>query len=168
MSVLPDNITVDYDPVSNLNIFSKARRVVRYLGSVALEVACFGIKSIAISMTSSESFGVDLGCKPLAIGEYNSLLLADYFDSRFRMDSDHSSLVWKLLYILKEIVPLKKALGSLPVCRGDSCQIINDNFKSVLTHLTPELDSKLGDIGQALVYELDATYLPLISQRAPS
>ncbi len=151
---LPSNVFLDKGGYSNLSLIESSSRVVTYHGSVHLEAGSLGIKPITISETTMGGVSPESVHKPKSLEEYKNLLLMDSQSSDFRLDNQQKSKYQALLYIRENMLGFREHLGSMPLYRGDSKDVFDKNFKSVLSRM-PSLKSKFEKLGYEFSKGLD-------------
>lgn len=105
------NIIFDNSKISNLKIFSEAKRVVTYSGTAQIESACFGIKPIIISDNSIANISRGLFLKPKTILEYKKLLLINSSNDCFKLNNKEIDYAKFVLYFNEKFFSIKEALG---------------------------------------------------------
>ncbi len=146
---LGNNILIDKNQFSNLDLISKAKKIVTYSGTSHLEAACFGKKVIVISEVMLSKYFENLVFKPNSITEYSNLLLSNGASNKFILNSDQVMCAKNLLYIREKLLSLKDDLNGIKIYRNDEKSLYNKeeelaNLKSL------EIQDELFFIGSQL------------------
>ncbi len=151
----PKNIVVD-NKYSNIDILSKAKRVVTYNGTVHLEAACLGIRPIVIADVTLSNFDASLVHKPLTREQYSNLLGLSSNDPRFLLLDKSIQTSKVLLYIREKILPFSSDTGSYTVRRLDGEKAFIAEFNSVQEKMPIFVDNMIL-IGDAMASGLPHT-----------
>lgn len=132
----PKNIILENGSYSNLFLIKNSTKIVTFNGSVQLESACFGKKSISI-MSNLDEIDKSLNFCPKTFNQYKELILLD--EKKFQKISKiEKSKVVKSKYLLfarENIHYLKKDLNGIEIYRSDKSNIRNKNFKNIYRKL---------------------------------
>ena len=101
-----DNVFLDDLNTSNISIFGKAKKIITYSGTSAIEAACFGIKPIIISSNALYELDVNLVFKPKLLEDYKKLILKDWVKEEFTLNIKQINKSKKYLYIRENILNL--------------------------------------------------------------
>tara|TARA_B100000989_G_scaffold295870_1_gene277820 strand:- start:1256 stop:2734 length:1479 start_codon:yes stop_codon:yes gene_type:complete len=133
-----NNLIIENNKISNLKILEKAKRIVTYSGTVALEACSYGIKPITIATTSPYSYNKNLVYKPKNKLEYKSLLLRNSNSNEFNLKENYKNISWKLLYAIENQISLSTFLNSDAIFRGDSELKIKRNYQKIMSCLNQD------------------------------
>jgi len=128
--IWPSNIRIEPD-LSNIDLLTRAKRIVTYHGTVHLEAACLGIKPIVISDATLSIFRQSMVNQPRSLIEYESMLLRPASDEIFKINDHETDIAKMLLYIREKILPFGSDMGSVLLRRQDHIDKFTDEYKSV-------------------------------------
>lgn len=154
--ILGDNILIDKNQFSNLDLLSKAKKIVTYSGTSHLEAACFGKKVIVISEVMLSKYFENLVFKPISINEYSNLLLSNGSSNKFILNSDQVMCAKNLLYIREKLLTLKDDLNGIKIYRNDE-KSLYDKEEELARLKSIEIQDELFYIGSLLASNLPQT-----------
>lgn len=146
---VPSNAEVISDEYSNMELFEHGNRVVTFGGTGHLEAACWGIRPITVmdvGLAVLDSSAVHL---PRTIKDYDSLLSLPSNSETFVLSAAQITLARSLLFARENVLGLGDSLGHLAVYRGDSEQVSQADFESVL-RTVPSRKRELAVLGERL------------------
>jgi len=133
---LPKNIILEQGLYSNLFLIKNSTKIVTFNGSVQLEAACFGKKSISI-MSNLDEIDKDLNFCPKTYDKYKDLILLDEkkFKKISKIEKNKVINSKYVLFIRENIHYLKNDLNGYEIYRSDKSNIRNKNFKNIYRKL---------------------------------
>ena len=135
-----NNIIIEKNKISNLELFKKVNRVVTYSGTSHLEAGIFGIKPIVISEVISSKFLENAVFKPKTFQEYKKLLLTSSSSEIFKTTEQNKYSMKELLYIQENILTIKNSINAISIYRGSDTETLNKNFNSIYRNLASNRD----------------------------
>jgi hypothetical protein len=128
---LPQNIYVEKNKFSNLELFKKAKKIITFNGTAELEAACFGLKPIVIASNLIYRIDKNMIFKPKTKNNYYDLI-DDNDSEKFLLDKNQIKKAKLLLFLREEVFYLKKEFNATEIYRGDSVLKQNKNFNNIL------------------------------------
>tara|TARA_B100000787_G_scaffold170197_1_gene164764 strand:+ start:3969 stop:5462 length:1494 start_codon:yes stop_codon:yes gene_type:complete len=128
----PKNIIIDEGAYSNNFLIKESNKILTFNGSVQLESACYGKRSITISSNLSE-IDKNLNLCPRNISEYRKLLLMDQniFMGIAKISNVKIRISKYILFIRENLHYLKKDLNSLEIYRNDGNKLRTKTYNDI-------------------------------------
>jgi hypothetical protein len=134
-SKLPNNIFIEKNKFSNIELFKNAQKIITFNGTVELEAACFGLKPIVISSQLLQKIDKSMVFKPKTRKEYfdliNTPITNNKTSSFFKLDKNSIEKAKLLLFIRENVFYIKKILCATEMYRKDSDFKKNKNFNMI-------------------------------------
>jgi hypothetical protein len=132
---LPNNIFIEKNKFSNIELFKNAQKIITFNGTVELEAACFGLKPIVISSQLLQKIDKSMVFKPKTRKEYfdliNTPITNNKTSSFFKLDKNSIEKAKLLLFIRENVFYIKKILCATEMYRKDSDFKKNKNFNMI-------------------------------------
>ena len=128
---LPQNIYIEKNKFSNLELFKKAKKIITFNGTVELEAACFGKKPIVIASNLISRIDKSMVFKPKTKNNYYDLINNNNSE-RFLLNKNQIKKAKLLLFLREEVFYLKKEFNGTEIYRKDSFLKKNINFNNIL------------------------------------
>ncbi len=131
---LPENFIIDKGTYSNEFLIKNSTKVITFNGTVQLETACYGKKSISIMSYLKDQ---NLSFCPRKFYTYRKLLLLDknLYQKISNLNSSNILKAKYILYIIENIHYMKKNLNGMEIYRNDGKSIRNKNFHKIAEKL---------------------------------
>ena len=121
--------------ISNVEVFSNAKRIVTFNGTCQIESGCAGIKPIAISRIDYNYYDNELVWIPKTLLEYKKLLLESSDSHFFKLNKRDLMRCKFFIFFREKILSLNSEIGKFNEFRNSSKKIRKDNFNLVLNHV---------------------------------
>lgn len=127
---LRSNFIIDKGKYSNDFLIRNSTKIVTFNGTVQLETACYGKKSISIMSYLKDQ---NLSFCPRKLKTYRKLLLLDksLYQNISHLSPDSILKAKYILYIIENIHYMKKDLNGTEIYRNDGKHIRNKNFNKI-------------------------------------
>ncbi len=141
---------------SNKNdLLLKAKKILTFSGTAALEAIVYKKKPIVICKTNIEKLSNNVVIRPKSLSEYKKILVSKI---DFKCSKKQSDLAKTILYARENLYCMKTKIKNLEVYRKDNEITKNKSFKSVKKNL-PFIYKFLLEQGERLAYGKTHTYI---------